>query len=165
MDTVVTALSDYPEFVPIVARWHWQEWGHTDPGGTLSCWRAALARQAGADGIPGTLIAVTAGVPVGAVCLVKADMPGHLPVAALSPWIKGLYVDQSARRRGYGTLLMSRCEAWAAALGHDSLYLYAERGSAAERLYTRMGWQLIRNDHYDGIAASVMRQSLPSVRP
>jgi len=164
MDTVVTALSDFPEFVPVVARWHWQEWGHTDPGGTLSAWTAGLARQADADDIPGTLVAVEAGAPVGAVCLVEQDMPGHPPVAELSPWIKGLYVDPSARRRGYGTLLMSRCEAWAAALGHDALYLYTERDSAAERLYTRMGWQLLRNDHYDGISASVMRKSLPSAR-
>ena len=43
---IVTALSDYPAFVPVVARWNWQEWGHTDPGGTLAAWTAGLARQA-----------------------------------------------------------------------------------------------------------------------
>jgi GNAT superfamily N-acetyltransferase len=161
MDALVTALSEYPEFVPVVARWHWQEWGHTDPGGTLRGWTAALARQAAADRIPGTLVAVEAGAPVGAVCLVETDMPGHSPVAALSPWIKGLYVDPSARRRGHGTLLMSRCETWAAALGYRALYLYTERGSAAERLYAAIGWQLLRHDHYNGLAASVMCKSLP----
>jgi GNAT superfamily N-acetyltransferase len=164
MDILVTALSDYPEFVPVVARWHWREWGHTDPGGTASAWTEALARQAGADHIPGTLVAVEAGTPVGAVCLVETDMHGHPPAAALSPWIKGLYVDPPARRRGYGTLLMSRCEAWAAALGHGALYLFTERDSAAERLYTRIGWQVLRHDHYDGMAASVMHKSLPSAR-
>jgi hypothetical protein len=85
MDTVVTALSDCPEAVPVVARWQWQEWGHTDPGGSLSAWTAALARQAGADHIPGTLVAVEAGTPVGPVCLVETDMPGHQAVAGLSP--------------------------------------------------------------------------------
>ena len=160
MDTVVTALSDYPEFVPVVARWHFLEWGHTDPGGTLSGWTTGLARQAGADRIPGTLVAVEAGAPVGAVCLVKADMPGHEAVAALSPWIKGLYVDPAARRRGYGTLLMSRCEAWAAALGHDALYLYTERGSGAERLYEHLGWHAFRHERYDGMDATVMRKGL-----
>jgi GNAT superfamily N-acetyltransferase len=160
MEAVVTALSDYPEFVPVVARWHWQEWGHTDPGGTVSGWEAGLARQAGAHRIPGTLVAVEAGSPVGAVCLVETDMPGHPPVAALSPWIKGLYVEESVRRHGYGRLLMSRCEAWAAELGHDALYLFTERGSAAERLYTKTGWQLVRHDQYEGIEAAVMRKSL-----
>jgi hypothetical protein len=49
-----------------------------------------LARQARADQIPGTLVAVAERVPVGAVCLVDGDMPGHDAVAGLSPWIKGL---------------------------------------------------------------------------
>jgi GNAT superfamily N-acetyltransferase len=156
MDAVVSALSDYPEFVPVVARWHWQEWGHTDPGGTLAAWTAGLARQAGADRIPGTLVAIAERAPVGAVCLVGSDMSGHEAVAELSPWIKGLYVDQPARRRGYGALLTSRCETWAAALGHDILCLYTERGSAAEQLYKHLGWQIIRHDQYDGMAVSVM---------
>src|SRR5258708_11083187 len=154
MDTVVTALSDYPEFVPVVARWHWQEWGHTDPGGTLSAWTAGLARQAGADHITGTLVAVETGTPVGAVCLVETDMPGHPPVAALSPWIKGLYVDAPARRRGYRSPLMSRCETWAAALGHDALYLYTEGGSAADQLYLRPAWQLFPHAHYHALSPS-----------
>ena len=59
--SLVSALSDYPEFVPVVARWHWEEWGQTDPGGTLAGWTSGLARQAGADQIPGTLVAVADG--------------------------------------------------------------------------------------------------------
>jgi hypothetical protein len=54
VDAAVSALSDYPDFVPVVARWHWQEWGHTDPGGTLRSWTSGLAQQAGADQISGT---------------------------------------------------------------------------------------------------------------
>jgi GNAT superfamily N-acetyltransferase len=164
MDAVVSALSDYPEFVPVVARWHWQEWGHSDPGGTLLSWTSALAQQAGADQIPGTLIAVADGVPLGAVCLVARDMPGYSAAREWSPRIKGLCVDPAARRRGCGTLLMSRCETWAAALGHDDLYLYTERASAAERLYSRIGWQAVRRGRYDGMEVTLMRKP-PAGRP
>ena len=163
MAVVVTALSDYPEFVPVVARWNWQEWGHTDPGGNLEGWTAGLARQAGADQIPGTLVAVADGVPVGAVCLVGQDMPGLAAAEGLSPWIKALYVAPAARRRGHGTLLMSRCQAWASALGHRTLYLYTERGSGAERLYERLGWQAIGRAEYDGIDATIMSLQLDPV--
>jgi len=38
------------------------------------------------------------------------------------------------------------------------LYLYTERDCAAERLYQRLGWQIIRHDLYDGMAATVMRK-------
>ena len=160
MDAVVSALSDYPDFVPVVARWHWQEWGHTDPGGTLRSWTAGLAGQAGADQIPGTLIAVADGIPLGAVCLVARDMPGHRAAAEWSPWIKGLYVDPPARRRGCARLLMSRCETWAAALGHRMIYLYTERASPAEQLYSQTGWQAISCDCYDGIDVTIMRKPL-----
>jgi GNAT superfamily N-acetyltransferase len=164
MDAVVSALSDYSEFLPVVARWHWQEWGHTDPGGTLHSWEAGLARQADADQIPGTLVAVAQGAAVGAVCLVEHDMPGHEAVAGLSPWMKGLFVGQAERRHGYGALLVSGCEGWAAALGHESLYLYTERDSGAEQLYRRLGWQIIDHDQYNGTTVTVMRKNLPSVR-
>jgi GNAT superfamily N-acetyltransferase len=160
MDVLVTALSDYPEFIPVVARWHWQEWGHAEPDGTLGSWTAALTRQAGADQIPGTLIAVVAGVPAGVVCLVDSDMAGYEAAAAMSPWVKGLYVDEPARRRGYGALLMARCEAWAAELGYQALHLYTERGSGAEQLYQRVGWQIIRHDQYNRMDVSVMRKDL-----
>lgn len=102
--------------------------GHTDPGGSLEAWTAGMARQAGADQVPGTLIALVDGSPAGVVCLVAQDMPGYGPAAALSPWIKGLYVAPPERRRGVGGLLVRRCEAWAASLGYQVLCLASVGG-------------------------------------
>ncbi|HEY6785841.1 MAG TPA: GNAT family N-acetyltransferase, partial [Trebonia sp.] len=148
-------LSNHPELIPVVAEWHFREWGHTDPGGSLEGWAAGLARQAGADQIPGTLIALVNGSPAGVVCLVAQDMPGYEPATAFSPWIKGLYVAPSQRRRGVGGILMRRCAAWAASLGHQVLYLYTGRDSAAQALYERLGWQAIDAAYYDGIDVTV----------
>lgn len=160
MGLVVEALGDYPEFVPVVAGWHWREWGHTDPGGSLESWTAGLARQAAADQVPGTLVAVADGSPVGVVCLVARDMPGYEPAARLSPWLKGLYVIPLARSHGYGVLLVRRCQAWAGSLGFDALHLYTLRSSAARALYERLDWQPIHEGHYDGIDVTVMRTVL-----
>lgn len=87
MNIVIEPLSRHPELVPVAARWHWSEWGHTDPGGTL--------------------------------------------------------------------------ESWTAALGHDTLYLFTERGSAAQSLYERLSWQPADAARYEGIDVTVMRTSLP----
>jgi hypothetical protein len=38
-----------------------------------------------------------------------------------------------------------------ASLGHDALYLYTERLSAAQALYERLGWQTISTGHYEDI--------------
>jgi NADH ubiquinone oxidoreductase, 20 Kd subunit len=62
METFVTALSDFPEFVPVVAGWHFDEWGHDDPGGTPDSWAAALAQQADADQIPEPKWVISMGV-------------------------------------------------------------------------------------------------------
>lgn len=160
MEVVIEALSRHPGLVPVAAQWHFGEWGHTDPGGSLESWTAGLARQAGADQIPGTLLALADGVPAGVACPVARDMPGCEPAAGLTPWLKGLYVAPAARRQGHGERLTRRIEAWAAALGHKSLYLYTERGSAAQSLYERLGWQSIHVARYDGVDATVMRIGL-----
>jgi GNAT superfamily N-acetyltransferase len=148
--------------MPVAAEWHFRECGHTDPGGSLEAWTAGLARQAGADQIPGTLIALVDGSPAGVVCLVAQDMPGYGPAAGLTPWIKGLYVVPSERRRGLGGLLVRRCESWAASLGHQVLYLYTERDSGAQALYEHLGWQATHAGHYEGINMTVMRTLLRS---
>jgi GNAT superfamily N-acetyltransferase len=160
MDVVVDALSNHPEFVPVAAGWHWNEWGHTDPAGSLGSWTAGLASQAGASRIPGTLIALVDSSPVAVVCLVAQDMSGYKPAAGLGPWIKGLYVIPQARGRGYGQLLVRRCEAWARSLGHDALYLYTQRDSAAEALYRRLDWQTMHIGRYEDIDVTVMRTGL-----
>jgi GNAT superfamily N-acetyltransferase len=164
VEVVVQPLSNYPQAVPTVAEWHFREWGHTDPGGSLEAWTAGLAQQAGADRIPGTLIAVTGRTPVAVACLVAQDMPGYKPAAGLTPWIKGLYVIPSARRQGIGGLLVRRCEAWAASVGHEAVYLYTERGSGAEAQYERLGWRAIHAGSYDGIPVTVMRATLAADR-
>ena len=87
-------------------------------------------------------------------------MPGYEPAAGLSPWLKGLYVIPSARRRGYGELLVRRCQDWASSLGFGALHLFTERSSAAQALYTRLGWQAIHGGHDEGIDVTVMRTSL-----
>ena len=160
MGVVIEPLSHHPDAVPLAAEWHFREWGHTDPGGSLAAWTAGLAGQAGADRIPGTLIALMDGSPAGVVCLVERDMQGFAPAAGLTPWIRGLYVIPHARRRGVGGLLVRRCESWAASLGHQALYLYTERGSGAQALYERHAWQTIHVGRYEGIDVTVMRTVL-----
>jgi GNAT superfamily N-acetyltransferase len=51
-----------------------------------------------------------------------------------------LLVRTSARRQGLGVLLMRAAEDEARRIGRTLLTLDTETGSAAERLYTRLGW-------------------------
>ena len=51
-----------------------------------------------------------------------------------------LLVRSSARRQGLGTALMRAAEDEARRIGRTLLTLDTEAGSAAERLYERLGW-------------------------
>jgi GNAT superfamily N-acetyltransferase len=155
---VVEPLARHPELIPIAAEWHFREWGHTDPGSSVEAWTAAMTRQVGEGA--SILIALADGSAAGVVGLVAQDMPGYGPAAGLTPWVKGLYVDPSQRRKRVGTHLMHHCEAMAASLGNRSLYLYTERGSPAQALYERLNWHAIHVGRYDGIGITVMRTSL-----
>jgi ribosomal protein S18 acetylase RimI-like enzyme len=57
--------------------------------------------------------------------------------------IAKLLVRRSARRRGIAELLMQEAEREARAEGKSLLVLDTVTGDAAERLYTRLGWQRV----------------------
>jgi len=54
--------------------------------------------------------------------------------------IAKLLVHRRARRQGLGAALMRAAEAEARRIGRSLLTLDTETGSAAERLYERIGW-------------------------
>lgn len=55
--------------------------------------------------------------------------------------VKKLLVHRAARRAGLGAALMTEAENLARAHGRSLLVLDTAAGSAAERLYERLGWQ------------------------
>ncbi len=55
--------------------------------------------------------------------------------------VQKLLVHRSARRRGVANALMETLEKHAASIGLQLLVLDTHSGSAAERLYRRLGWE------------------------
>ena len=64
----------------------------------------------------------------------------QLPNARHRAEVAKVLVHSSARRHGYGRMLMDAVEVAARSAGRHLLVLDTLRGSDAERLYTRMGW-------------------------
>lgn len=64
------------------------------------------------------------------------NQPHHADVAKL-------IVHRRARRRGLGAALMAAVEREAAAAGLRLLVLDSKRGDAGERLYRRLGWNVV----------------------
>lgn len=97
-------------------------------------WAAALASHARAER---SILAAEAGDRLdGTVQLVPAAQENQAFRADLAK----LLVHRRARRQGLGAALMQAAEDEARRIGRTLLTLDTETGSAAERLYLRLGW-------------------------
>ena len=158
----IEPLSQYPALVETIAAWHWNEWGHADPGSTIKSWADGLRARSGSAGVPSSYIAISEpdGIPIGSVCLVASDMDTH---PELSPWLAGLFVSALHRGRGVGSALTRHAMSKAFETGIDSLYLYT---SKATSLYERLGWHVLFREHYEREWQDVMvyhaTQTLPA---
>jgi GNAT superfamily N-acetyltransferase len=154
----IESLADHVELVPTIAVWHWAEWGHTDPSGSLEAWRAGLRARVGRHAVPSTLVAFLRDEAVGSVALVEYDMAVW---RQYSPWLSGMYVVPEHRGRGIGTALLAACEREAASLGVQILYLYTH---SAEDFYRRYGWSVVVRDVYGGETVALMSKPLSKER-
>ncbi len=135
----------------MIAQWHWGEWGHLDPSGSLESWTAGLELRTNRDSVPTTLVALTADTLAGSVTLVEHDMDTRRD---LSPWLAGLFVHPDYRRQGVGSALTIAATEKAGSLGIPMLYLYTR---SAPRLYKRLGWTAATTEHYEGRDVTIMQ--------
>lgn len=141
----------HEELVSTIARWHWEEWGHNDPSGSLESWTVGLASRTCVHAIPTTYVAMSqSGDPMGSVILVENDMDTH---PELSPWLAGLFVQTNYRGEGVGTSLIRHAMRCAADMGYENLYLYT---STARSLYERLGWRFLTRERYEGEMVDVL---------
>jgi len=105
-------------------------------GQALDWWRMLLSAPGSraivlvardAEGIAGSVQMHPAWAP---------NQPHHADVAKL-------IVHRRARRRGLGAALMAAVEREASAAGFRLLVLDSKRGDAGERLYRRLGWNVV----------------------
>lgn len=142
----------YKSHIPTVASWHWNEWGHADPEGSLAAWTAALSTRINVGSIPTMFIAFSeTDDPIGSVVLVESDMSTH---PEFTPWIAGLYVVPSHREQGLGSALMEHAVDAATQMGYGGLFLYT---STATPLYIGLGWKKLFRELYEGEMVDVMR--------
>jgi len=136
----VELLAGRPELVAQLGQMTWQEWGYG--AGDPAAWADVIAREAGRDGLPVSLVAVdAAGDAVGKVGLGESD--GDLSEAERGdrgPWILGMIVRERSRGQRIGRLLLASMEARAAGQGYRQLWVAT--GEQAVGFYQRCGWRI-----------------------
>lgn len=146
----IASIADHLDLVPVIAEWHFAEWGYLDPDGTLASWTEGLGQRTRREQIPTTYVALEGDELLGSVTLVEQDM---LTRPDLSPWVAGVYVAAAHRQRGIGSALVRHAVRQAAQMGVKRLYLYTH---PARAFYLKLGWQLLEEAVYEGRPVAIM---------
>jgi GNAT superfamily N-acetyltransferase len=99
----ISYLLDYPQYLPKVANWIFDEWGYLIPDLTLQEVVSRLQTQLNRDSIPLTLVAVYNDLPVGTASIILQDMSSR---PDLFPWLASVYVVPEFRNQGIGSQLV-----------------------------------------------------------
>ena len=171
-EITIDYLANRPEFLEELAQLSWKEWQdiYEQRDQTLEHCRKNYRERMNTDCLPLTMVAVRTDVParrqdghagrvrspelLGMVSLKFHDLDTR---PDLDPWLGGLFVLPEYRNSGVGTLLMNRATQEARKLNIAKLYLWTH---TAERLYHRLGWQLVERTDYFGKPATVMSMKL-----
>jgi len=143
-------IGDHLELIDTIALWHFREWGHADPTGSVQSWADGLRQRTHRDRIPATFVALEGTELLGSVTLTNHDMNSRMD---LSPWLAGLYVKPEKRGQGIGSALTNHAVKVAALMGVNRLYLYTE---SARDLYRKLGWRSMAEDFYEGQVVTIM---------
>lgn len=146
----VESIADHLNLVDTIARWHWEKWGHLDPGGSLQSWTEGLRQRTNQNSIPTTYVALQEDELLGSATLVEHDMSTRLD---LTPWLAGVYIKPQYRGQGVGSALVRHSVGKAADMGVKRLYLYT---SSARDFYAKLGWHDVADDYYEGQPVTIM---------
>lgn len=152
----VVSLADRLDLVEIVAEWHWHEWGHVDPDGSLRSWTEGLSSRTNRDRIPASYVAMVEHEPVGSVVLVEHDMPDRQDLAHLAPWLAGLFVASEHRGQGIGSAPVKNAETETMRFGVHRLHAY----TSIPGLYERLGWTRTIETEYEGQHVTVLAKDI-----
>lgn len=147
----IISLTERPEAIAEVARWHYQQWHALFPQRSEADFASELAQCLGAELVPQTwLLLDDADVVAGTCSLLTHDMTTNLD---LSPWLANIYLRADLRGQGLGRLLVKQVMQAASAAQFPRLYLFTED---QQRFYQQLGWQVLRQQEYEGHAVTVM---------
>lgn len=160
----ISTLAEFPEWVPILARWHHEEWLRGQEGDELALAgdsQNKLARRedllnkhCDAEDIPQTFVTHQAHIPVGSASIVRYRFSLQ---QRSSEWLTNVYVLPEFRRKGIARRLIDYACAQAKILGVQELKLYT---SDQAKFYQKLGWKAHGAGRVQGQTVSVFVKEL-----
>jgi N-acetylglutamate synthase-like GNAT family acetyltransferase len=142
--------------LPILARWHQDEWYFLEPTKTLQDRMARIKLCFEDSFVPSIYIAKENNTLLGSAAIIEHDMDTRKD---LSPWLAGVYVPENYRKRGIGSKLVLYVMQQAKKNGFKTLYLYTLKHSD---FYSKLGWTVIQETEYRNCQITIMSIDLNS---
>ncbi len=146
-------LVDYPQYLPVVAGWIFDEWGEEMEASTLDIVQAEFSQHLNRDCIPLTILALEGDQPVGTASIFRHDMDTRME---LTPWLAAVYVVPDFRGRGIGSELVQAIEEIARRLKLERMYLFTPD---QEAFYARLGWTTIETVEFRNQSNVIMTKT------
>ena len=146
----IELLGNHLDFLPELAKLHFDEWKHFSPDQTLEDRVLKLQEVARSGDVPFVVVAIDNNQLIGSSALVNEDMSTRKD---LSPWLASVFVKPEFRKNGVGTNLVRYIEAEAQKRGIQKLFLYTEY---ARNLYAALGWRDLEECEYKGVSVAIM---------
>ena len=156
MELTFALLAEFPEIVPTVARWIFDEWGHERPGSSVEGIAEDISAKLDPMRLPIQVLALSDGCAVGVAILKPHEMKDQFPER--TPWLGSLVVARAHRGKGIGSALTRTIEELASSRGFSRLYLQTELQDGG--LYARRGWTTCDRLPYRSYHAHVMTKEV-----
>lgn len=148
-------LADIPEAADTVAKWYFDEWASSVSGATIDKVKQKVAQSISRHTAPMVVLASEDGLVIGAAELKLHEMDIF---PEYEYWLGGVYVDESRRGSGIGSLLVKQVIERAAKAQIDRLYLQTEALDGG--IYTRLGFSPLEKVNYNGYDVLVMKTDI-----
>jgi N-acetylglutamate synthase-like GNAT family acetyltransferase len=144
--------------LPILAKWHQDEWYFLEPTKTLQDRMVRIERCFSDTFVPSIYIAKENDTLLGSAAIIEHDMDTRLD---LSPWLAGVYVSEDYRKKGIGSKLVQYVMERAKKNGFKTLYLYTLKHSD---FYRKLGWTAMQETEYKECPVTIMSADLHVLR-
>lgn len=150
----ISYLVDYPEYIPQLAQWLFEQWGSIPGEKTLEARINKLNAHMNRDQLPIAWVAHANGQLLGTAALRVHDLEGR---EDLTPWLGGVFVGRQFRRRGIGERLCATVEQAPRSRRIQTLYLFTLDKQA---WYSRQGWTMLEPCVWHERAGDIMSKGL-----
>jgi GNAT superfamily N-acetyltransferase len=151
---LVSHVKYFQNWIPIIAKWIYEEWAYAFPMRTLQDIQKGLFGRMNESEMPITLIAHDERGVLGTASLKASDME-ILP--DLGPWLSSVYVHSDYRGQGVASALVSEIERIARQLGHTRLYVF---NPVSQGVFEKLGWQVNRTVQYGGKDLAILVKAI-----